>query len=376
MIQIAQPVVGDEEIGLLREVLDSGWLTQGAKVAAFERAFAARHGVAHAVAVTSCTTGLHLALVALGIGPGDEVIVPSYTWIASANAVLHCGATPVLCDVDLATGNIDPADALARVTSRTRAVMAVHMFGLCAEVAALRAGLPAGVEIIEDAACAAGAAGPDRPAGGLGRMGVFSFHPRKIITTGEGGMITTDSAALAERLVCLRNHGASVPEEQRHHRPRPHVLPAFEILGYNYRMTDLQGAVGLAQLARLDGLIEERARWAAWYRRRLAPLGWLRCPEEPAAGRHGWQSFVARVDPAVAPAAALVIMDRLEEKGIASRAGTHAVHMQGYYRDRFGYAPDDLPRSRDLSRQSLALPLHGRMTAEDFERVAAALDEI
>ncbi len=376
MIPIARPLVGPEELELLREVLDSGWLTQGAKVAAFERAFAERHRVAHAVAVTSCTTALQLGMTALGIGPGDEVIVPSFTWVASANAVLHCGAVPVLCDVEPATFNIDVADALARVTPRTRAVMVVHLFGLCADVEALRAGLPAHVEIIEDAACAAGAQAPERPAGGLGRFAAFSFHPRKIITTGEGGMITTDDGELADRLICLRNHGASVPEEQRHHRPRPHVLPDFNVAGYNYRMTDLQGAVGLAQLGRLDRLIAERAAWAEWYRSRLAGLSWLSCPQEPARGRHGWQSFVTLVDPGSAPHDTLAIMDRLEEKGIASRAGTHAVHMLGYYRERFGCRDDDLPNARRCARQSLALPLHGHMSPDDFERVAAALDAL
>ncbi|MBF0326586.1 MAG: DegT/DnrJ/EryC1/StrS family aminotransferase [Alphaproteobacteria bacterium] len=372
-IQIALPTVGAAEIEQLAEVIASGWLTQGPKVAAFEAAFAKRHAVDHALAVTSCTTGLHLALLALGIGPGDEVIVPSFTWIASANAVLYCGATPVLCDIDLATFNIDIADALARVTARTKAVMAVHLFGLCADIDRLRQALPAEIAIIEDAACAAGAELRGRPAGGLGDLGVFSFHPRKTITTGEGGMLTTNQAGLAERASHMRNHGATISEEQRHLGPRPHLLPAFPELGYNYRMTDLQGAVGLAQLSKLDALIEERAHWAAWYRHRLAGLSWLTAPSEPKDGRHGWQSFVCTVADDVD---AVSVMDQLERAGISTRPGTHAVHMQDCYIRRFGFRSEDLPGSLAAARRTVAIPLHNRMNAEDYERVATALGRV
>ena len=375
-IAIAQPTLGAEELALVGEVLASGWLTQGPKVAAFEAAFAARHGVPHAVAVNSCTSGLHLALLALGIGPGDEVIVPSFSWVASANVVVHTGATPVLCDVSPATFTLDVADALARVTSRTRAVMAVHLFGRCADLEALRTGLSPDVAIVEDAACAAGAAYQGRPAGSLGEIGVFSFHPRKTITTGEGGMITTGRDDLAERMSSLRNHGATVSEEQRHLGPRPHLLPEFPRVGYNYRMTDLQGAVGLAQLARLDGLIAERAAWAAWYRRELADLDWLHLPDEPPDGRHGWQAFVARIDPTRAPFDAIGLMDALQGEGIATRPGTHAIHTLAWYRDHLGLTPEALPGALTCARHSIALPLHNRMTEESYTRVAQALHTV
>ena len=375
-IAISQPSLGDEEWHALREPIETGWLTQGPKVAAFEAAFAERHGVRHALAATSCTTAMHLALAALGIGPGDEVIVPAFTWIATANVVLYCGATPVFVDVDRTSYNI-ACDALEdAITPRTKAVIPVHLFGLCADMDALRAALPGHVKIVEDAACAAGAAYNGTPAGGLGDLGCFSFHPRKSITTGEGGMVTTNDDDLAERVTALRNHGAAVPEEVRHHGSAPYLLPDFGVLGFNYRMTDLQGAVGIVQLKKLDAIVDERARWAAWYREQLAPLAWLATPEEPVGGRHAWQAFVTTVDAATAPAPRNEIMARLHGAGIATRPGTHAVHMQDYYQQRFALGDDDFPVARDCARDTMALPLHNRMTAADYLHVVEALRAI
>jgi dTDP-4-amino-4,6-dideoxygalactose transaminase len=249
----------------------------------------------------------------------------------------------------------------------------VHLFGLCADMDMLRAVVPKDVKIVEDAACASGAAYKGVPAGALGDVACFSFHPRKSITTGEGGMVTTNDAVLAARADMLRNHGAGVSEEVRHHGPKPYLLPDFNLLGFNYRMTDLQAAVGLVQLTKLDRYIEERARWAAWYRDALADIPWLRLPHEPEGGRHAWQAFVTYVDPARARLPRNEIMDRLQQRGIATRPGTHACHMLGYYRDRFGLAPDDFPAARDCDRNSMAIPLHNRMSAADYAYVAEAL---
>jgi len=374
-IQIAQPDTGDEEWQAVREPLMTGWLTQGPKVAEFEKAFARRHDVTSALATSSCTTALHLILAAMEIGPGDEVIVPSFTWVASANAVVYCGATPVLVDVDPATFNLDSADVARKVTDRTKAIIAVHLFGLCADIDAIAEAAPA-IAIIEDAACAAGAVYKGRSAGSLGAAAAFSFHPRKSITTGEGGMAVTNDAELAERMSMLRNHGASVSDEQRHHGPRPYLLPEFNLLGFNYRMTDLQGAVGVVQLGKLDKFIAERQKWAGYYAEELADIEWLRMPDVPEGGVHAWQSYVCYVDPSESPLPRNEIMDQLQQRGISTRPGTHAVHMLGYYRRRFGLATGDLPASRDCDRNSMAIPLHNRMSAEDYRYVAAAIKEI
>lgn len=375
-IQISLPSTGEEEWQAVREPLMSGWLTQGPKVAQFEKTFAERHKLAHALATTSCTTGLHLILAGMGVGPGDEVIVPAFTWVATANVVLYCGATPVLADVDRASFNIDVTDVARRVTPRTKAVIAVHLFGLCADMDALRAVLPPHVAIIEDAACAAGASYKGKPAGGLGLAAAFSFHPRKSITTGEGGMVTTNDAELAQTMDMLRNHGASVSEEQRHRGPRPYLLPEFNLLGFNYRMTDLQAAVGNVQITKLDKFIAERAEKARYYREQLADIAWLRTPQEPNQGSHAWQAFVCYVDPGKAPMPRNQIMEKLQAEGIATRPGTHAVHMLGVYRDRLGVKTDDYPGARDCDANTMAIPLHNRMSQEDYDYVIAKLKAI
>ena len=241
---------------------------------------------------------------------------------------------------------------------------------------ALRAAIPPHIPIIEDAACAAGASYRGVSAGSLGLAAAFSFHPRKSITTGEGGMVTTNDAQLADTANMLRNHGASISEEQRHKGPRPYLLADFNLLGFNYRMTDLQGAVGIVQMTKLDRFIAERDEWARWYADELAAISWLRMPQWPASGRHAWQAFVTYVDPETAPLPRNEIMERLQRRGISTRPGTHSIHMLGYYRKRFGLQAGDLPAARDCDAQTMAIPLHNRMSPEDYRQVANALKEL
>lgn len=374
-IPISLPDTGEEEWLAVKEPLMSGWLTSGPKVREFEDQFAKRHQVDHAIAVTSATTALHLAMCALDIGPGDEVIVPAFTWVATANVVLYQGAKVVFADIDLDTFNINPEDLARRITNRTKAIIPVHLFGLCADMNAIKKVAP-DIPLVEDGACAAGAGYKGRPAGGLGTLGCFSFHPRKSITTGEGGMITTDNAELAEKVSILRNHGASISEEQRHNGPKPYILSDFNVMGYNYRMTDLQGAVGCVQLNKLDRFINERDKWARYYKKELAEIPWLKMPAFDSDYRHGWQSFVMLVDEEKAPCSRNEIMEKLQENGVATRPGTHAVHMLNFYKEKYGLKPDDYPVARIANDQSMAIPLHNRMTEDDYAYVVQCIKSL
>ncbi|WP_102795708.1 DegT/DnrJ/EryC1/StrS family aminotransferase [Bowmanella denitrificans] len=372
-INISEPVTGEAEWQAIKEPIETGWLTQGPKVAAFEKGFADFHGAQHGIATTSCTTALHLILHALEIGPGDEVLVPAFSWVASANVVLYCGATPVFVDIDLQTYNIDPTKIQAKLSPKTKAIVVVHLFGLCADMDAIRDALPSQVKIVEDAACAAGAKYKDAYAGTLGDASAFSFHPRKTITTGEGGMVLTNDPDLAEIMQKLRNHGAEISEEQRHHGPKPYLLPDFNMMGFNYRMTDLQGAVGLSQLGKLKGFINERQQAAQNYRQALAEIPWLKMPVVPDACTPAWQAFVTWVDPKTAPLPRNEIMDVLQSKGIATRPGTHAIHMLSYFTQAMQLSPADYPVAMFCNDQTMAIPLHNKMTADDYQYVIDAL---
>lgn len=375
IIQISQPMMGQEEWEALKEPIFSGWLTQGPKVAELQKLFAERHQVTHALAVSNCTTALHLALLAVGVKAGDEVIVPAFTWVSTANAVLYCNAIPVFVDVDPITFNIDLKKIKEKITSKTTAIIPVHLFGLCADIETIKAEFPK-LKIVEDAACAAGSALNGKPAGSLGDIGCFSLHPRKSVTTGEGGMLTTNNEEAANYMDMLRNHGASISEEQRHKGPKPYILPEFNLSGFNYRMTDLQGAVGVVQIKKLDKFIDERQKWADYYTKELSDISWLRTPQVAKGYKHGWQSYVLFIDETKSPMKRNDMMEYLQQNGISTRPGTHAVHMLGYYAKNYNLKPNDFPGAYACNEYSMSIPLHNKMVAEDFFYVVEKIKSI
>lgn len=381
-IPITRPFFDGSERELILETLDSGWLVQGPKVAAFEELFGVFTGSAHSVATSSCTTALHLALVALGIGEGDEVIVPAFTWIATANVVEYVKARPVFCDIDLETYNIDVGQIESLLTPRTKAIIPVHLFGLCADMDPLLGiARERGLRVIEDAACALGGRYGDRHAGTLGNIGCFSFHPRKSVTTGEGGMLTTQCQEWADLARVLRDHGGSVSDRMRHESGSGFVLPEFSCLGYNYRMTDLQGALGCAQMRKANDIIAARRRRAVCYDHRLKELAWLRTPAVPKNCTHAFQAYVGLFAPESPTERNLVelhqrrnlLMNALAMAGVSTRPGTHAVHVQTYYAQKYGLKPWDFPNAYVADRLTLALPLFPQMSDEEQDRVVDAL---
>jgi dTDP-4-amino-4,6-dideoxygalactose transaminase len=377
-IPISKPYFGDEERAAIVEPLETGWVVQGPKVAEFERLFGAYTGALNSVATSSCTTALHLSLVALGIRAGDEVILPSFTWVATANAIEMVGARPVFVDIDLDTFNIDPDRVEAAITDRTRAIIPVSLFGVSATIDPIMSiAAPRSLKVIEDAACAVGSWYQGRHAGTIADAGCFSFHPRKAITTGEGGMVVTADPDLARVVRSLRDHGASRSDLTRHLSKRSYVLPEFDRVGYNYRMTDIQGALGVAQMARLEAILELRTERARVYDRWMQGVEWLRPQALPDGCRHGYQSYVCLYrpeDPSLSNLEELHqsrnnLMDSLEAAGIATRPGTHAVHTLGFYRRKYGIQPEDLPNSLIADRLTIALPLYAQMTQAEQEYV-------
>jgi len=376
-LPISKPLFGDAERRAILEPLETGWVVQGPKVAEFERLFAQSAGCSLALATSSCTTALQISLQALGVGPGDEVIVPAFTWIATANVVVHQGATPVFVDIDLDTFNINVDQLRAAATKRTKAVIPVSLFGLSADLfPILEFARARGIAVVEDAACATGTMYHGHHAGTLGDVGCFSFHPRKSITTGEGGMITTNNPDLGRKLKSLRDHGASISDLARHQRPRSYQLPDFEFAGHNARMTDFQGALGAAQMLRLPEITKRRIELADRYTAALAGIPWLRTPHVPKDHVHAYQAYVTLLAPQPPSMANLdamnqqrnALMDHLEAAGVATRPGTHAVHMLGYYRDRYGLRPKDCPNAALADGLSMAIPLYPQMTEaeQDF----------
>ncbi|MEV0899918.1 DegT/DnrJ/EryC1/StrS family aminotransferase [Actinoplanes sp. NPDC049802] len=371
VIPVMIPDLGEEEALAAAEAVRSGWVAQGPRVARFEQEFAAAVGAGHGVAVSSCTTGLHLALVLLGIKPGDEVVVPSLSFIATANAVRYVGAIPVFADVELATGNVTVETVDAVRTPRTRAVIAVHQGGVPFDTVALRKAADEwGVGLVEDAACAAGSTAYGAPAGAGARVAAWSFHPRKLITTGEGGMVTVDDAEAAARLRRLREHGMNVSAADRHASKQP-VLEAYLETAYNYRMTDIQAAVGLVQLGKLAGLVAQRRELAARYRELLAGVDGLVPVRDPAYGQTNYQSFWVLLDGF--PVSRDEVLAELAAKGVSARRGIMAAHLEPAYAD---VTPGPLPVTERITRESLILPLHHRLTESDQDHIVGVLRDL
>ena len=373
MIPIAKPVLEDAEAEAARDVVLSGWVTLGPQVAAFEREFAASVGAPHACAVSSCTTALHLALLAAGVGPGDEVVTASHSFIATANSIRYCGATPVFVDIDPTTFNVEPRLVAEAVTPRTRAILAIHQLGMPCDLPSLlgianRHGIP----LIEDAACAVGSEirinGQWEPVGRpRGEIACFSFHPRKVITTGDGGMMTTANPEFDRKFRLWRQHGMSVPATVRHCSPQI-VFEDYLVIGYNYRMTDIQAAIGRKQLERLPQLVSRRRLLAKRYSELLRNIDGLGLPFEPEWARSNWQSYCVRLPDRVDQK---VVMQRLLDQGIATRRGVMCSHREPCYSGE--KAHQDLRQSELAQDRSILLPIYTQMTEGDQVRIANAL---
>ncbi len=371
-IPITRPALGEEEARAPYESIKSGWVTQGPKVAEFERAVASYVGARHGIATTSCTTGLHLALASIGVGPGDEVIVPSFTFIASANAVRYTGADVVFCEIDSRTFNVDPSDVEKRITKRTKAILPIDQIGLACDIDAVNdIAERHGIVVVEDAAPAIGESYRGRKVGSNAQQTVFSFHPRKVITTGEGGMITTDDDLLADRARKLRAHGMSVSDLERH-RSDDVIIEEYNELGFNYRMTDIQASIGLVQLRRLDELLRVRRAKAKRYNEELSQVRGIGVPYVPSYAEHTYQSYCLCLTKDCRPGRE-ELMTKLLRRGIATRRGVMASHLEKTYTSRYGTV--SLPVTEEATRTTMLIPLYASMTDEEQTYVIDALRE-
>jgi dTDP-4-amino-4,6-dideoxygalactose transaminase len=369
MIPVMRPWLGADEAEAAAAAVSSGWVAQGPRVAEFEEAFASAIGAGHAVAVSSCTAALHLAFVAAGIGPGDEVVVPSLSFIATANAARYVGAVPVFADVDEVTQNLTPATVEPCLTSHTRAVMLVDQAGVPADLDAMRALCePRGITVVEDAACAVGSVYRGRPVGAGANVAAFSFHPRKLLTTGEGGMLVTPDADVAARLRRLREHGMDLSAAARHASRQP-VIEHYLEVGFNFRMTDIQAAIGLVQLGKLDQLITRRRVLAQRYQQQLTCIPGVRTITDPGYGTTNYQSFWVLL-PDDFPISRDELLQRLAEAGVSARRGIMAAHLEPAYA---GLAHRPLPVTERLTAHTLILPLFHDLTEAEQDIVVPVI---
>tara|TARA_B100001057_G_scaffold136039_3_gene135524 strand:- start:8391 stop:9578 length:1188 start_codon:yes stop_codon:yes gene_type:complete len=383
-IPIARTNLTKDEISSVLEPLKSGWLVQGPKVKEFEDKWSNFTGAKYSIAVTSCTTALHLSLVALEIGPEDEVIVPAFTWISTANVVEHINAKVVFCDISLENFNIDVKKIESKITSKTKAIIPVHLFGLAADMNLIKLiAKKHSLKIIEDSACGFGSRYKNKHVGTIGDTGCFSFHPRKAITTGEGGMITTNNLKLAKKLRCLRDHGAAMSDLQRHMGTKPYLLADHPEAGFNQRMTDMQAAIGSAQMNRAHKILIERQKLADRYDKGLKDFKWIQTPSKCLSHENGYQSYPClflpeRVKRAIKNSDFKEIktinkirnslMDKLQSEGISTRPATHAVHMLSYYKDKYNLSAEDFPNAFAANDCTISFPLfHGmKKNEQDF----------
>lgn len=389
-IPITKTIFGDEEKKAIVKPLETGWVVQGPNVAKFQNMFADFTGSKYAHAASNCTTALHLGLEAMGITKGDKVIVPSFTYVASANAVEYTGAEVVFCDIDLKTFNIDETklEEIIKKDSSIKAIMPVNLFGLCANMPyIMELAKKYNLKVIEDSACGFDGWIGDKHSGTFGDCGCFSFHPRKSICTGEGGMLITDNEDIANKVSQLKDHGASKSDLQRHKEKGGSLLPDFTMRGYNYRMTDMQGALGVCQMDRKEYIMNGRREVASKYDIVLKDISQLVAPYIPENYKHGYQSYVCiftdgedisnltkeQIDRINIKRN--IFMEKLEEMTIATRQGTHAVHTLGYYKNKNNFKDEDFLMSYAADRLSIALPLYAGMTNEEFDYVISNIKE-